>query len=282
MTESQESSNTQKTVVKYYVDESGDGVLFDKHGNSLLEKPDRPKCFILGLVQLEVSKSLNKKLRELREFLLGDPYYAGIPSLSPEQKKTALYFHARDDIPEVRERVFRILSETDFKLFAVVRRMDGVLQEVQNSMKQSSTYRYNPNDLYDHTVRRLFKDRLHKKDEYKIYFARRGKKDRTRALRTQLEIAKENFRKQWGIESQSSITVIPVYSWQSAGLQVVDYMLWALQRLYSRGEDRYWNYISDKMSLIIDVDDKRKNAYGVYYSKTKPLIRAALFSDGIG
>ncbi len=48
-------------------------------------------------------------------------------------------------------------------------------------------------------------------------------------------------------------------------------LLWALQRLYERGEDRYWEYVSEKVSLVHDVDDTRNNEYGEYYTKRNPL-----------
>ena len=49
------------------------------------------------------------------------------------------------------------------------------------------------------------------------------------------------------------------------------YFLWALQRLYERGEDRYWKYVAAKVSLVHDVDDMRENEYGTYYTKKNPL-----------
>lgn len=58
-------------------------------------------------------------------------------------------------------------------------------------------------------------------------------------------------------------------------LQASDYVLWALQRLYERREDRYFDYIAPLCSLIHDVDDIRENKkgkkYGVYYSQKNPL-----------
>jgi hypothetical protein len=52
--------------------------------------------------------------------------------------------------------------------------------------------------------------------------------------------------------------------------------LWALQRLYERGEDRYWEYIFEKVSLVHDVDDTRENQYGAFYTKKNPLKKEKL------
>jgi len=42
-----------------------------------------------------------------------------------------------------------------------------------------------------------------------------------------------------------------------AGLQAVDYFLWALQRLYEKDEDRYWETIRSRVKLVYDRDDIR-------------------------
>jgi hypothetical protein len=52
------------------------------------------------------------------------------------------------------------------------------------------------------------------------------------------------------------------------GLQVIDYFLWALQRLYERGEDRYFNYLRSSYKLVMDFDDKRTGkSYGTWYGE---------------
>ena len=53
--------------------------------------------------------ALSQSLIELRQEMLVDPYFAGVESFRPERKKTALLFHAKDDLPEVRYRVFNLL-----------------------------------------------------------------------------------------------------------------------------------------------------------------------------
>ena len=58
---------------------------------------------------------------------------------------------------------------------------------------------------------------------------------------------------------------------EHAGLQAVDYFIWALQRLYERGEDRYLVYLWQAFGLVHDMDDTRETHYGVYYTQNKPL-----------
>ena len=58
---------------------------------------------------------------------------------------------------------------------------------------------------------------------------------------------------------------------EHAGLQVIDYYLWALQRLCECGEDRYFELLRPNYRLIMDLDDKRRHRYGEWYSDSNPL-----------
>ncbi len=129
-----------------------------------------------------------------------------------------------------------------------------------------SEYRYRPNELYDLTVRMLFKQHLHTHERYSITFARRGRSDRTNILRQELEETRLQFLQEQSITHDPEITVLPLYSWQSAGLQVADYCLWALQRCYERHEARFIHALWKKVSFIHDVDDPNKED-GRYLSR---------------
>jgi len=116
--------------------------------------------------------------------------------MQPETHKTAIYFHAKDDLPEVRKEVFQLLQKrTDLRFFAAVKDKQEVLKYVLKRNKKYSDYRYTQNELYDFLVRRLFQSRLHQKDSYEITFAKRQKSDRTRALFLAIEDARKDFLK---------------------------------------------------------------------------------------
>jgi hypothetical protein len=218
---------------------------------------------------------LEREITNLRSRLLADPYFKDVPSMRTERKKTAFCFHAKDDIPEVRREVFAVLMKHEMRFFAVVRDKHRIAELVQEHNRKSSTYRYHPNQLYDRCVSRLFKERLHKDGGYMIHFAKRGAKDRTTALKISLELARNNFRRSWGIEGISPMEVVPMVPPRCVGLQAVDYFLWALQRLYERGEERYWQYVWASVRLVHDVDDIRRYGYGEYYTQKHPLTAAA-------
>ena len=265
----------------YYVDEAGDGTLFSRRGRLLVDTEGCSRYFILGYVDIADPEAVSAELDELRRALLADPYFRNVPSMQPKARKTALAFHAKDDVPEVRREVFDLLLRHDLHFCAEVKDKMQVLLYVQQRSGTDPAYRYEPNELYDYLVRRLFKNALHKADVYDIYFARRGKSDRTAALLAALEHARERFKEQWGIASRAPINIRPCRPPQCAGLQVVDYLLWALQRFYERGEERYIEYLWSKYSLVHDIDNVRDNLYGVNYSKKKPLIAAKKETPGI-
>lgn len=270
------SGVSQQPVVRYYfVDEAGDPMLFNRKKQIVVGNAGCSTYFMLGKVDLDEPATMADELESLRQRLLADPYFKGVPSMQPEQKKTALGFHATDDLPEVRREVFKWLADQPIRFYAVIRHKRVIAEKVREHNRKKPTYRYHPNQLYDRCISQLFRERLHKHDGYKIYFARRGSSDRTEALRNALEAARTSFYEKWGIAGTAPIEIVPSKSSDVVCLQVVDYCLWALQRFYERGEDRFLNLLASKVGLIHDVDDTRKSGAGAYYSKNNPLTLGA-------
>ena len=84
------------------------------------------------------------------------------------------------------------------------------------------------------------------------------------------------IRDRYSITSTAPVDVVPGTPPTSIGLQVADYFTWALQRLYERQEDRYFEFLKKSMVLVQDIDDTREAKYGAYYTRKKPLSKAAL------
>jgi hypothetical protein len=263
------------TLREYFVDEAGDGVLFSSKGGKLLVGENGcSRYFMLGLVYFRAGDDLVNSIAGLKARVLGDPSTNRIPSIA-KRSGPKFMFHAKDDPTGVREEVFSIIERHlgSIRFLAVVRDKLSVVNYVRQRGDRNESYRYNPNELYDSMVRRLFRDLLHRSDEYNIYFARRGKTPRTEALRDALTRARERCEYKWGISSSSPINVQPVYSYQQTALQVVDYMLWALQRYYEKGEGQHLKLIWPAVRLVVDVDDTSHAPYGVYYTQKNPLFR---------
>lgn len=259
-------------IKNYFVDEAGDPVLFSGGGRTIVGTEGCSKYFILGFLDVADPLLLTEDLGALRKNLLADPYFGRVPSMQPAQRKTAVAFHAKDDLPEVRHQVFRILMKHELRFYAEVRDKLSLSRWVANNNSASQTYHYRQNDIYDQLVTRLFKNHLHKGDEYNICFAGRGKSDRTKALLVAVEAARSNFVKKWPhITSTGAIRLDVRSPKEAACLQAVDYFLWALQRCFERRESRYIEYVWEKVHLVHDIDDQRKSKTGVYYTQSHPL-----------
>lgn len=125
--------------------------------------------------------------------------------------------------------------------------------------------------VYDGLVATIFRDKLHRADTNEIVFARRGKSERNEALGRALEHARRSFQRRWGKEVTTPTTIVSAYPSQFAGLQVADYFLWAIQRLFERGEDRYFKLLEEQFRLVMDLDDMRRRPYGEWYGSSNPL-----------
>lgn len=253
----------------YFVDESGDGVIFDSRGRVLIGTGNVQDHFILGMVEFEDCAAIEKELHQLRADLLADPYFKGVPSMQASEGKTALFFHAKDDIPEVRREVFKVLLRHEFNFYGIVRTMSAVHRIVALRNQRDPTYRYKPSALYDSAVRRLFDKKLHTQPAYKVIFASRGKA-RTRSLREHLLHAQKQSKKAAGTYHDAAVDVLAMPAKDHIGLQVADYCLWAVQRLFAKNEDRYLGLVWPKVALLVDADDISEKPYGTYHTHKKP------------
>jgi hypothetical protein len=225
---------------------------------------------MVGLAEITDPDQAEKEISALRARLLADPYFHGVPSMHANAGKTALTFHAKDDLPEVRREVFALLPKLECKVQVAIRRKSVLAQEAQTLFRYKRA-KLRADDIYDNLVSRLFRNVLHKADENRVIFARRGKTARMEALQTAIRHAKQKFAERWGVQHDRPTSIESGYPHEHAGLQIVDYYLWALQRLYERAEDRFFNTLAKGYRLIMDIDNTRNKPYGEWFSDQNPL-----------
>ncbi len=157
-----QSQETENSIRHYFIDEGGDSTLFSSKGKVLIETEGCSRFFILGLLEVPDPATLQQDFDNLRARLMSDSYFNNVPSMQAERRKTALAFHAKNDLAEVRRDVFELLRNTEgLRFFAVVTDKRRVLEYVRERNESDPDYRYHPNELYDYLIRRLFKQRLH-------------------------------------------------------------------------------------------------------------------------
>jgi hypothetical protein len=84
-------SSKRPSLRNYYVDEAGDGILFNRKGHVIVDSPGCSRYFILGLVDIPDPDAIGAELQTLREQLLADPYFTGVPSMQPDARKTGTW-----------------------------------------------------------------------------------------------------------------------------------------------------------------------------------------------
>jgi hypothetical protein len=252
-----------------FVDEAGDPTLFgSKRGSgSIVGMNGCSRYFMMGKLEVDDPPVLAAKLETLRERMLADPYFAGVASFDPARAKTAIAFHAKDDVPEVRYDVFRLLREEGSKLrfHAVIADKEVLAKQELTRRETEPGYRYDPNSLYDSLIRSLY-GKFHRiADEYHVWIAKRGQRDRNEALLAALAHAEEDFVSKFGFSrGGADAWKLQISNPKLAPcLQAVDYFLWALQRFYEPRthpetgeilrEDRFLNLLWPQMGEIHDL-----------------------------
>lgn len=263
--------DTQETC-HYFVDESGDTVIFGKKKKLKVGKDNCPRFFILGLLEVKNPDELNECVEDLRREILSNPRLNQLPGVRREDKKTAEKFHAVDDPPIIRRMVIDLINNTNGLRFScVIRDKLHVYKYIRSRQISNPEYTYQHGELYDYCVRRLFHGKLHTHKSYEIIFAKWKQSERKRELNEALQTARDRYCMKHEIISENVIDLSACYPKGVGGLQMVDYYLWALQRVYEKQDDSYFSLMANKYSLIVDINDERKNGYGTYYDKKRPL-----------
>ena len=214
-------TTADESPLHFFVDEAGDPALFSGKGRILVGEPGCSGYFLLGRLEVADPDTLERALTELRADLLADPYFKSVPSMQPERQKTAVAFHAKDDLPEVRREVFKLLLRFDLRFSAVVRNKADLLAYVQQRNEREPGYRYKGDELYDSLVSELFRRFRRLNDDTLICFAKRGDKARNHAFRSAIEEAEQTFERQYGFR-RAPAQIIASTPKRSAGLQAVE------------------------------------------------------------
>lgn len=288
---SPQTSPPQSETQRLFVDEAGDPVLFNRKGEAIIETNGCSRFFIVGKLEVADPVALTAALTDLRQELMEDSYFDGVPSFDPKRKKTALLFHAKDDLPEVRLLVFRLLRGLgkNLRFHAVVCDKRVLLQREINRRAQAPGYRYRPDSIYDDLFRSLF-SKLHRfADRYELFVAKRGNKDRNQAIRSAIEEAGKAFENIYGFPhsalSDWDITISNPET--TVCLQAVDYFLWAVQRFYEARvhpatgeeirEERFLKMLWPQVGEIHDLDFGP--AQGTFFTGQKPLTLEERFGE---
>lgn len=252
--------------VHRFLDEAGDTTFFGKGHVPILGQAGVSLCFGLGMVKFAAPvEKVRDQVKNLCRAVETDEYLNRIPSVVKRVKSGGFFFHAKDDSPEVRERLFKWIRETDCSLEMVVGRKIPALFARKHNNRDSEFYA----DLLSH----LLKNKLKLGQRQVINIAERGKTTRNQVLELAMTKARERFAKKRDAAEICSEVVFNVQNPRTEPLLCVpDYLAWAVQRVFERGEMRHYDFVRERISLVVDLYDAEKyEGSRNYYTPKRPL-----------
>lgn len=255
-------NETENSKVFYFFDEAGTPQILGHHGVNLIEKGTASKTFMVGYVETTTPNECRDKLRELHERLKNDEYLSSIPSMH----STNNAFHANKDCHEVRAEVFRLIKQLNFKFYCIVARKD------ENRFRKM--FEFKEKKIYKYLVTRLLENKLHLYPSIDLYFSAMGSVVRQDTMQEAVNEAIDSFYQKSNIENSSVIRIFIQQSSNEPMLQLADYVLWTIQRVYERGEYRYYNFLKDHIEIVHDIFDVRFSQEikkGAIYTPVNPL-----------
>lgn len=208
---------------------------------------------------------IRQQIINLQHEVEEDVYYKGVPSITRKSLKGGYFFHAKDDLPEVRKTFYEFIKTLECSFEAVVaRKIPDIFIKKHNS-KEAEFYA----DLLSH----LLKNKLRIGDKLVLNIAKRGNSTRHNTLTLALNKAISRFRKKYPDKKIKTQIVFNIQNpIEEPLLNVADYFCWAIQRVFERGELRFYEFLIDKISLVIDLYDSKKwEESKNYYDIKNPL-----------
>jgi hypothetical protein len=252
-----------------FLDEAGDTTFYGKGKIIAIGQPGVSLAFSLGMVKFNCDLViLRRSVVELQHSIETDDYLKDIPSVQKKISKGGFHFHATDDPPEVRERMFKFIKAVDCSLEIVAgRKMPSLFLRKHNG-KESEFYA----DLLSHLV----KTKLKQDRKLVLNIAERGPSTKNANLDLALQKAVDRFGKKWDVSEIRSKVVFNVQNPRTEPLlNIADYLCWAVQRVFERGEMRHYDFVRDKISLVVDLyDSANYEGSQNYYTRNRPLTAA--------
>lgn len=213
---------------------------------------------LIGYVRTDAPRDVRVALAGLKDQLAADPLYSGIASFP----KTLTAFHAKNDSPEVRAEVFRLLRTLPLKAqFIFARKRITTFKKSFNSKE---------GEFYDHLVTKLFTRSLHLATDNHIVFEKRGSRARQKPLTDAVTRASQQFEAMHGRGQRTTVKVECQAPSGEPCLQAADYFLWAVPRVFTNGEDRFYRALESQIEFVWDLYDTEKYPNNIY-TKKNPL-----------
>ena len=258
-----QNDNKQKANHRF-LDEAGDTTFFGEGRKILLGSEGVSLSFSIGMVEINADIGETRaKLKVLQKQIEEDAYLNVIPSVKKKTNKNGFFFHATDDPPEVRQILYKFIKDLDCSLEIIVaRKLPDLFVRKHNGQE---------NEFYADVLSHLIKNKFMHGDKLVLNIASRGSSTGNQTLELALKKAVSRAKKKNTPDEFKTELCFNVQNhYTEPLLNIADYMCWAVQRVFERGEIRYYDFIKEKVALVVDLyDSDRYDNFGNYYLKGK-------------
>jgi len=228
-----------------FFDESGKPEIYSSNGINLVLKRKATKFLVLSAIRSNDQLTLQQKVTEFRLSLLKDNSLISIFSAAYGLDS----FHAQTDYPQVKEKFLTFITTLDIK-------MDVLIVE---KLKCHVSLQQNPSKLYGVMAGQLLRNLMHQVPNTEIIFSR---KDSKLKLRNELVAEVESSRLEYmqiHPKLQSNVTLNYQHNphYTHGGLQIADYVAYAIFQVCENNKRDYYEIIKDKIGAIHDICNKK-------------------------
>jgi predicted GNAT family N-acyltransferase len=258
-------SNSPETFHRF-IDEMGDPTFYGKGRRLILGQEGVSLSFGLGIVKIQKDlETVRNEVREIQKSVENDPLFNTIPSVKKRIENGGFFFHACKDTPDVRSPFLHYLRNLDCEAEIVIARKIPSLFEQTHLGKEDLFYA----DLLSH----LIKSRTKRPGKLVLNIAERGSSTRDKILDDALRKAIERAEKKWPDQLKAQVVFNVQTPLTEPLLNIADYICWSVQRVFERGDIRHYEYLKNKIRLVVDLYDRANYAgFANYYdNKRNPL-----------
>ncbi len=249
-----------------FLDEAGDTTFFSKGKRAIVGEPGVSLSFAIGMTKINRPlPEVRAEVVELQRKVETDSYLNVIPSIRKKIAAGGFFFHACDDPPEVRQEFYRYLKSLDCTLEMVVaRKIPGIFSRKHNNRES---------EFYADVLSHLIKNKFRLGGKLVLNISERANSTSNKNLDAAVEKATGRACKNHAPAAVSTRVVFNVQNHRTEPLlNVADYLCWSVQRVFERGETRYYDFLGDHISLIVDLYDVANYAgSNNYYSGKRRL-----------
>ncbi|MEO8760332.1 MAG: DUF3800 domain-containing protein [Bacteroidia bacterium] len=257
-------SDKKKKIKTYkyhrFLDEAGDTTFFAKGKLPIqLGSNGVSKYFIVGMLQVnEPINELRTKIITLQTKIEQSNFYNKVPSVKKLIDKGGFYFHAKNDVPELRKELFDFINIVNCSIGIIVAEKDVSRFTLKHNKKEA--------EFYAELLSQLIKDKLQNHKRLVLNIAEREGSTAYNNLNTALEKATAIYKHQHPNATDNCNVTFNVQPFSKEPiLSITDYLCWAVQRFFEKDEIRFYEYLQEKINLVVDLYGNK------FYTSQKPL-----------